>query len=331
MPLLFLNEKSCGTGCDPARAERAMTGLAQAVIAVVRADRSGTVLVSREPITGVQLADGHPIGKWYGAPQNKELWQRLLLMQSKWPHRTVFPEGEDFFDVEYRHQGEPVEGLGAAHLMDGLGVSLLVDARWRDDQLSLEREQLTEDDDEGGDKDAGEGAGECGGSGSETTEVQIRHMADRDHFETHRTWIRDGVEAVRRGGLDAVRRGAELWEGRAAFFPHLQFLPRVEEDLRQLREAWVRPVSMRLAELDQAVAGWNPTTEPDGPEWRSKITPEGQGRRRMCWFEDLDGELRLFDTHARFTPGAGRVHFRLVAGGARKTLHVAYLGRKLGV
>ncbi|WP_338898615.1 hypothetical protein WBG99_26010 [Streptomyces sp. TG1A-60] len=316
MPLLFLNERSCGTGCDPARAERAMTGLAEAVLAVLLADRPGTVLVSREPITGLQIADGHPIGKWHGAPRNKELWQRLLLMQSKWPYRTVFPEGESYFDVEYRHRGETVDGLGAAHLMDGLGVSLLVDACWSEHQLTLEREQLVENDD--GESDE-----------SETSEVSVRHMAEQDHFEAHRAWIKDGVEAVRRGGLNAVRRGEELWEGRASLFPHLRFLPRVEADLRQLREAWVRPLGIRLAELDQTVAAWNPATEPDGPQWRSKITPEGQNRRKLCVFEDFDGRSRHFDTHARFTPGPGRVYFRVVA--EPKTLHVAHVGLKIGI
>ncbi|WP_119582555.1 hypothetical protein [Streptomyces europaeiscabiei] len=315
MPLLFLNERSCGTGCDPARAERAMTGLAEAVLAVLLADRPGTVLVTREPITGLQIADGHPIGKWHGAPRNKELWQRLLLMQSKWPHRTVFPEGESYFDVEYRHRGETVDGLGAAHLMDGLGVSLLVDACWSEHQLTLEREQLVESDD----GESGEG---------ETSEVSVRHMAGRDHFETHRAWIKDGAEVVRRGGLDAVRRGEELWEGRAAFFPHLQFLPRAEEDLRQLPEVWVRPVRERLVELEAAVSEWDPDARPIGPLWRSDVRTEFETRRRLCWFRDGPKD-ELFDWHCEFLPKPGRIHFRLLHD--ERTLRIAYVGRKRGV
>ncbi|MCP3822812.1 hypothetical protein NLX86_33460 [Streptomyces sp. A3M-1-3] len=292
-----------------------MTGLAEAVLAVVRADRSGTVLVSREPITGLQIADGHPIGKWHGAPRNKELWQRLLLMQSKWPYRTVFPDGESYFDVEYRHRGETVDGLGAAHLMDGLGVSLLVDACWNEHQLTLEREQLVQGDD-----------GESGES--ETSEVSVRHMAGRDHFETHRGWIKERAEAVRRGGLDAVRRGEELWKGRAAFFPHLQFLPRVEEDLRQLPEVWVRPVRERLAELEAAVSEWDPAARPIGPRWRSDVRTEFRTRRRLCWFSD-GGKNELFDWHCEFLPTPGRMHFRLLH--EERTVRIAYVGRKLGV
>ncbi|MFE1173125.1 hypothetical protein [Streptomyces sp. NPDC058773] len=314
MPLLFLNEISCDTDCEPARAERAMTELARAVLAVVKADRAGTVLVGREPITGLQIAKGQSVGKWSG--KNREMWRRLLLMQSKWPHRAVYPEGEGFYDIEYRHRGQPADGLGAAHLMDGLGVSLPVEPCWTDDHVLVERERLVE----------GAGGEDC----SETDEVGVRHLSSSVHCETHGAWIRQGVEAVRRGGLDAVTRGAELWEGRAAHFPHLEFLPGVEQQLRGLSPAWVRPAGSRLAELDQAVASWDPGSEPEGPQWHSWVTGEHQQRaREFCLFTDLDGQLRMFDTHARFTPGPGRVYFRVVR--ANKAVRVAHVGRKLGV
>ncbi|QKV92104.1 hypothetical protein HUT19_10405 [Streptomyces sp. NA02950] len=291
-----------------------MTEFAQAVLKTWRADRKGTVLVAREPITGLQLAAGHPIGKWHGNPRNRDSWMLMLKMQNKWPHRAVFPDGEGHYDVEYRHQGDPVEGLGAAHLMDGLGVSLPVESRWHADRLTLEREQLVE--------------GEEGESGWRTSEVQIRHMSARDHYETHHAWIRDGAEAARRGGLGAVRRGDELWERRAEFFPRLQFLPRVEGDLRDLPEVWVRPVRDRLIELEAAVAEWNPDTQPIAPQWRSDVRTEFESRRRLCWFED-GGAEELFDWHCEFLPKPGRMHFRLLH--AERTLRIAYVGRKLGV
>ncbi|MVO90464.1 hypothetical protein GPA10_38380 [Streptomyces sp. p1417] len=316
MPLLFLNELSCDTTCDPARAERAMTDLAQGVLAVLRADRAGTVLVSKVPITGLQIASGHPIGKWHGNPRNRDLWQRLLRMQTRWPHRVVFPDGQGHYDVEYRHRGAPAEGLGAAHLLDGLGVSLAVEPGWAADQVTLEREQLVDD--------------AAGAYRSETDEVRVRHLSGIAHCEVHGAWLRASVELARRGSVDAASEGAHLWERRAALFPHLEFLPHVEEQLRNLAPGWVRPAGRRLAELDQAVASWNPHTEPEGPQWHSHVTGEGETRSRAyCVFTDLDGQPRTFDTHARFTPGPGRVHFRLVP--ENKSVRVAHVGRKLGV
>lgn len=315
MPLLFLNDISCTTSCDPARAERAMTELARAVLAVLRADRAGTVLVSRDPITGLQIADGHPIGKWHGNPRNRDAWRRLLQMQSKWPHRVVFPDGQDHYDVEYRHRGETAEGLGAAHLMDGLGVSLPVDSCWDADRVVLEREQLVE--------------GDGGAYRAETDEVQVRHMSRIAHCEAHGAWLRESVEAARSGGLAAVRRGTDLWERRAALFPRLEWLPRVEGDLRNLPEVWVRPVRDRLAELQEAVAGWDPGARPIGPQWRSDVRTEFESRRRLCWFAEEDGTSQLFDWHCEFLPKPGRMHFRLLHD--RSTLRIACVGRKLGV
>jgi hypothetical protein len=59
------------------------------------------------------------------------------------------------------------------------------------------------------------------------------------------------------------------------------------------------------------------------------VTPEAEQRKRLCMFVDLDGIERLFDWHARFTPGAGRIHLRLVPeeGKAR----IAHIGLKLGI
>lgn len=315
MPLLFLNEASCDTDCDPAHADRAMTGLAAAVLAVLRADRSGTVLVSKEPITALQIAKGHPIGKWHGDPRNRDAWRRLLQMQSKAPFKMAFPEGEDFLDVEYRHQGETVDGLGAAHLMDGLGVSLPVARCWNADRLTLVREQLTE--------------GEDGEPGSETSRVEVRHASAEAHVEEHLRWIADQLRTLRRDGLEEVRTGAQLWERRDSLFPRLQFLPRVEHDLSQLSAVWIRSVCLRLAELDETAAAWDPKTHPIAPQWQSYVRTEFESRRRLCRFTDLDDVERIFDWHADIYLKKGRLHFRLVP--KERTLRVAYVGGKLGV
>ncbi|MDT0346580.1 hypothetical protein [Streptomyces litchfieldiae] len=315
MPLLFLNERSCGTGCAPALADRAMTELARAVLAAVRADRAGTVLVSKDPITGLQIAEGYPIGKWHGNPRNRDAWRRMLQMQSKAPFKMAFPDGADFLDVEYRHRGETVEGLGAAHLLEGLGVSLPVEPRWDAARLLLEREQLVED--------------ESGESGFAISQVDIRHASSEAHVDEHLSWIGDQLRALRKDGLDEVRTGAELWKRRTAFFPRLQFLPRVEHDLGGLSADWIRSVCLRLAELDDTVTTWDPAAHPIAPKWRSYVRQEFESRRRLCWFTDLDGVDRLFDWHADIYFKKGRLHFRLVP--EERTLRVAYVGGKRGV
>ncbi|MFE9646432.1 hypothetical protein ACFYO0_20450 [Streptomyces sp. NPDC006365] len=309
MPLLlFLNERSCGTDCEPLRADRAMNQFARTAVAVSKVDRGGTVLVCEVPLKQLQIADGYPIGKWIGNPKNRDPWLRLRLMQSKAPFKTVFPDGEDPLDVEYRHDGVTVAGLGGAHLMDGLGISLPVHACWDAAMLPLECEQLVEAED--------------GSTDTRVGDVEVRHVSAERHLHDHLAWMRTSRDT-------AAHTGAQLWERRAELFPHLQFLPRVEADLRGLPQVWVGPVRKRLVELEEAVAEWDPQARPEGPRWRSWVTGEHQGRRRHCQFTDLDGQLEFFDTHSRFTPDEGRVHFRLVP--EDKAVRVAYLGRKRGI
>lgn len=109
-------------------------------------------------------------------------------------------------------------------------------------------------------------------------------------------------------------------------FPDLEFLPRVQDNLAKLSTAWVEPVKERLAELQTATARWDVTAQP-APDWLSHVTPESQSRRQLCQFVDLDGTVRLFEMHARVTPGAGRVYFRL--DGAKGKLVIAHIGQKL--
>ncbi|MEU1691796.1 hypothetical protein ABZ590_09600 [Streptomyces hirsutus] len=315
MPQLFLNEKSCETTADPDRVNRATTEMFKAVIAVAKEDRQGTELVLRDTLTALQLAQGHPINKWIGTtPGTRDLWKLLLRMQTKWPHKNVFPEGETFSDIGHFHDGEPVPELGFAHLMDGIGISLPLEARWNAARLTLVQEQLMDDED----------------TGSVLTEVEVRHVAGVEHVASHLPWIREKAKAALRGDLTAIRTGTELWERCAGLFPHLRFLSHVEAQLRDLKQYWVHPVRKRLAEMDRAVMLWDAATQPDGPQWGSIVTPERPGRKRdHCLFTDLDGESRYFDTHLRFTPDEGRLHFRFVQETRR--VHIAHIGRKLGI
>ena len=313
MPLLFLNEKSCNTDCEPRRAGRAMTEFIRAVLAVSKADRPGTVLVSADDLKNLMIAEGYPVGKWLGEPRNKDIWQRLLLALTKARMKAPFsavPEA-DSPGVEYRHEGASARGLGGAHLMDALAVSLPVHAHWDTPRVRIEREQLAE---------TAEGTVEV-----RTDEVEVRHLSAERHLDDHLEWVKDGSKSA----LRRLITGADIWAAGPELFPHLQFLPGVESHLTRLDYHWVGPVRSRLAELEQAVAGWNPDTDSTGPVWLSWVTPEHEQRKLLCRFEDWDGETRVFDIHARFTPKEGRVYFRLVP--EKNAIRIAHIGLKLGI
>ncbi|MFB9178278.1 hypothetical protein ACFFX1_09090 [Dactylosporangium sucinum] len=84
----------------------------------------------------------------------------------------------------------------------------------------------------------------------------------------------------------------------------------------------------RLAELQVAASAWDTQAAP-APEWLSRVTSESQTRLKLCTFDDDEGVARIYDMHARFTPGAGRVHFRMDRGNGRLT--IGYIGEKLGI
>jgi hypothetical protein len=187
--------------------------------------------------------------------------------------------------------------------MDGLLVSIPVDPVWDTSWVDAMCMELDEESD--GDPDF--------------YPVRQRHAAEPEHMEAHASWIGGA-------GLTSLRAGTEIWDARADLYPHLQFLPRVEGQLKTLVPEWVLPVANRLRTLEEAVALWNPRKDAE-PPW-ANVTPEATGRREMCWF--VDGDVKkLFDLHARFTPGVGRIHLRLIHEESK--ICIAHIGRKLGL
>lgn len=208
---------------------------------------------------------------------------------------------------EYRYGGEPAAGLGLAASNGQLAVSLMSDA-WPDSVIELERAWLEESDDELVER---------------TESTEARHASTAIHIAEHR-------EFILALALPVPFAGADLWDDRDPLYPHLSFLDRVEDQLRGMSAGSdaLRQVAMRLRELEEATAEWDPAEAPF-PAWRSHVTPEAEQRKRLCVFSDLDGEDRLFDLHARFTPGAGRIHFRLAPDESGPRLVIAHVGNKL--
>lgn len=269
----------------------------------VRQRRSDAALVSSVRREDLELAHGYYVNQWIGAhPRHRDLWRVIQGMQNRAPFSDVLPLGAAE-GVDYFWNDQEAKGLGAAHLMDGLLVSILVDPVWDTLWVSANCMELTEI------------------AEIESYPVEVRHAAKPGHAESHEDWIKSA-------GLTAFRSGSEIWEARDDLYPNLQFLPAVREQLYSLRQDWILPVAHRLRTLDDAIAGWNPALTRE-PNWGTKITAEAEQRKLLCNFMDFDGTVRLFHMHARFTPDEGRIHFRLVAG--ERKARIAYIGLKLGI
>lgn len=301
--LLFLNELSCNSYADENAVDAGMKDFVD-VVRNVRRKRKETALITPSPLPHLELSRGYHMQQWINKPENRDRWR---LIQSA---RNVAPAGSVVLgsgEVEYTHLGRLAKGLGGAHLLDGLAVSLPMEPDWKTPWIAVDRCQAVENND--GDLDL------------ESDKVQARHASCGHHAGLHGEWIAAS-------GLAGLTTGVELRNSVADFFPHLRFLPRAEKDLADLKDAWLRPVRDRLLELEAAVSEWDPKRSPQ-PQWRSDVTPESMSRKSLCDFTDVDGVVRTFDMHARFTPGAGRLHFRL--NPEEGMLTVAYIGRKLGI
>jgi hypothetical protein len=303
--LLFFNELSCTTEASPDDVDTAMTTFVGILTQITRLRRDAT-LVSAVSIRDLELARGYFVQQWRGKKSlHREQMRKIQSMRQQAPFKPVLPEGAGE-DAEYILNGRNGMAVAGAHLMDGMLVSLPISQEWAVACLCVDRKRLTENPD--GDVVIVEDA------------VDVRHASTDAHVTIHESWIKSA-------GVAELRTGAELWAARDGLYPNLLFLPRAEQLFTGLLPEWVVPLATELRRIDDSIGDWDPTVC-KYPAWRSYITVESETGKRHCWFEDFDGEIRLFDLHGRFTPGPGRVHFRLVADQRKAT--IAYAGRKIG-
>ncbi len=306
---VFLNELSQpDNAIAPEPGGLVVNGLVDLLRAVKRLRRDA-VLHSAVPLRDVRIGDSYSIAVWCNDGDRREEWRFLRSLQDRAPFQVRLAElGIDVMETDYRLGEDRAEGLGLAHLFGGLAVSLDYEPRWRDLSVALTREALEERDD--GEVDI------------VAADVETVHASRQGHVAELRDWLAHACRLP-------VSDGGDLWRRRDELFPRLDFLPRVEGQLRALQASnpWFGAAARRLEELNAVLDHWDPANTPE-PHYRSRVTSEHTRRKRLCRFEDLDGKTRVFDLHARFTPGAGRLYFRLDA--ERRRAVVAHVGRKLG-
>lgn len=196
-----------------------------------------------------------------------------------------------------------VRGVLYAHLLRSVSLSFATSDWWSTERIHASLHEL-----------------DVEGREILAKDILVPNVSCPEHALVHK----ETILAFRHG---AVSSGAALWKVANDWFPNLSFLARVESDLDKLLEKSVelRQVIDRLAELDSAVRAWDSGTE---PRWQSKVTDESESRRDLCNFTDASGVVRNYGIHARYTPGAGRIHFRLIPENQR--IEIGYIGLKLG-
>ena len=306
--IVFFNDLSALEGGTPAAVARdAMTSLAR-IIGGVRRRRPDAIFQCQEPLRTWRLGDGYTVAQWLNDPACRDEWRVILSAQDRSPLRFGLDPGfADENGLEYRHRGRKAAALGLADLFGGLAISF-AGADWGDAFVKVERAAIEEND-----------AGEVT---LELANILVSHVSLNEHFLAHEEWLKTAgwSEIISFDDFEAQRRDR---------FPNLDFLAQAMDQIRAIdpSQPWWGAVMKRLHELQQCVGEWDPNQTPT-PTWRTLTTPEHEGRKRLCEFEDLDGVVRCFDWHSRFTPGSGRLYFRL--DGTTRRARVAHIGIKLG-
>ena len=306
---LVLNELSLdrAPAVEPARAR--MLELIHTCHLAQSAGASRMLLLPEDAVQQ-ELTEGYSLWHWANDPLvDLELRRKFLAMASYGPftEKVLGLEALEHLEIsEYFHAERAAKGLSAAHLLDGLAVSMASDAAWDRQTLAIQVLSL----DEAADLIEGE--------------VEVRHACGPNHVQNHRDWL----AAWRRA---QVTRGADLWQRRAELFPALTFCERVEAQLCEIEggDPHLRQALRRLSQLNDYFAGWS-----DGPFDRSALLdcdPESQATleqyREQHSFRCPDGKARLFSWHVPLTPGAWRLFF-VPDGKSRKAI-VGHIGPKL--
>jgi hypothetical protein len=245
MPLLFLNERSWATACDRSRANVAMADFVEAVRAVVKVDPDETALVSEVARESLEIAEGYTIGDWFlDDPKNRDRWRRLRALQNRSPVKSVYPAPDADGHLEYRHKGEEVLGLGAAHFMQGIAVSLPVAPEWTPASVTLERRELVELDD--------------GSLEFEDLSVEVRHISVRTHVDDHLGWIRKARLARADSGRQRTSAGPARTSSSAGWTPN----PCASRSISTASSTTPRPTTTAL-----------PRTRPAGPASVPRVGP----------------------------------------------------------
>ncbi|KUO03963.1 hypothetical protein AQJ67_14510 [Streptomyces caeruleatus] len=309
MPLsLFLNELSCQSDAGPRHVDEAMATFV-ATLKHLKSWGQNVELVTESPLQPAELARGYVYQQWVNAsPRNRERHRYILRLRDRTPgalRGVLEAAGHDPAEVEHFHDGRRAIGIGAAHLVDGMAISLPVSPKWAASWLDVDINRVGEDD-------------------IETYQDKVKHCSTPHSADEHETWARGA-------GLSSLTRPSQLLDAWEEFFPRLERLPRFDRDLRALDPKWFLPVRGLLADLQSTAADhWNLARSPE-PDWQNPhITPESQSRRHLCTFADpdLDGRDACFSWHGRMTPGKGRLYFRLVP--ERKSFRLGYVGDKPG-
>lgn len=301
--LIFLNELSSVSRPLPLEvAQESLTTFVDVLIEIVKL-LPMSALISPQPLPSLEVCHGYSMSNWFNSSGiHRDKIRFVLGLANRAPFSAVIDHyGDPDPGVSvHRHAGEIVIGIGLADLYGGIPISFSTDASWQVDSLHIDVELLLDDEER-------------------AWSIDIPHMSMLKHVEHHKQWLLERKERNVANAADLLKRCTTL-------YPFLIFGPGIEDNLLALEIPAFKQVVYYLEQLDDAVALWTPTTEV-APNYPPHTTDESATRKPLCFFPDPKGGRDYFTWHGRYTPGAGRIHFR-IQHEPRKAI-LGYIGKKV--
>lgn len=260
------------------------------------------------------LAPDYSLAKWR-ADTSVDHVQRLFFKtyaaRAPFLYNLPTETTRDFPEIyEYQFDGTVCLGLGYAHLLRGIVISLKTEPCWNASSIEVIAQYLTEHSDE-------------------TFSVRIPHASMITHVRENEPFL---VERLSEEN-PRPRTLNEMWERRRELFSHLEFCEEVEEQLELLDPGQhLNGVLSSLLGYNKYSSIWSQEAGEFSPHAMLHVTPESPRRLRQ-YREELtfpwNGQCQVFSLHGRFTPGAGRIHMWPEL--ARRRLVIGYIGMKIGI
>ena len=211
--------------------------------------------------------------------------------------------------MEVHFNGQTGLGLLAAVLMDGITLSLSSDPVWRTTRIPVIVTEITVGDQL-----------EVAGRG-------VPNSSDALHWIEHTIWIENRQRAD-------LTIGLELWSGRAALFPNLEFCGDTRRQIEALsgHERHFRWVIEALCKANVERGRWTSGEFPHhllpGPaSGESGPTLKNKEMLKQRMFSTPTGEPELFQFHMKNNSENQRIHY--LFNSARQKLLIGYVGDHL--
>ncbi len=260
----------------------------------------------------LELADNYYVNQWVEESPTDEV---VLLFKNILTESPLINDEDpeiknQWGNIEYSLGKQVAKGLGAAHFLDTLAVSLWHEpSDYCQNYVDMLRSELDEQ------------------ANLQESRVKVIHSSKDEHPETHKEWFESRLKA------EAENR-KDLWEKRETYFPHLIFCGKTEKNLTEGETlAGISRVFEKLQRLNDYAADWKEGGfSVDGVAAKGVVVsnesdstmqhPKLKEKRR---FRLPDGKKEIFETHIK----TGGLRFHFYADEETHQIYVGYIGKHI--